>query len=314
MGADARRTAIRASLLASLVMLAGKLTAYLITHSTAIFSDALESCVHGAATALAAFSLWYAARPADSGHPYGHGRIAYFSAGFEGALVFAAAVAVVYGGIAGLVRGPRLQWLGVGLLISGCLALINIVLGLALLRVGRRHNALILVANGKHVLSDVWTTAAAIVGLGLVMITGRPWLDPLAALIIGAGIMLSGVSLVRRAFGGLMDQVDERTADRLIGVLEGQVSGGAISAFHQLRCRMMNDEIWVDVHLLVPGDLSTRDAHTRVSRLEEGIRREFPYSKVRVTSHVEPIDHEAAHPGGHGGVADPLATTPGAAP
>ena len=156
MSRDPRKTAITASLLASVVMLAGKLTAYSLTHSTAIFSDALESVVHGAATGLAAFSLWYAARPADADHPYGHGRIAYFSAGFEGALVFAASVAVISSGVIGLIRGPQLRHLGVG----------------------------------------------------LGMLTRIEWLDPVAALLIGGLIMVSGVSLVRRSFGGLMDQVD----------------------------------------------------------------------------------------------------------
>lgn len=309
MSRDPRKIAITVSLLASVVMLAGKLTAYFLTHSTAIFSDALESVVHGAATTLAAFSLWYAARPADTGHPYGHGRIAYFSAGFEGALVFAASVAVIASGVIGLIRGPQLRHLGVGLGIAGALAVINLVLGVALVRVGRRHNALILVANGKHVLTDMWTTAAAIVGVGLVMLTKIEWLDPVAALLIGGLIMASGVSLIRRSFGGLMDQVDPDVSRRLIESLQEQAAAGSIAGFHQLRCRSLNDELWIDVHLLVPGELPMVEAHTAVSRLEESIRRRFPNDKVHITSHIEPADHESAHPGGHKDATDPLSTT-----
>lgn len=295
-------------------MLAGKLTAYFLTHSTAIFSDALESVVHGAATTLAAFSLWYAARPADTGHPYGHGRIAYFSAGFEGALVFAASVAVISSGVIGLIRGPQLRHLGVGLGIAGALAAINLVLGVALVRVGRRHNALILVANGKHVLSDMWTTAAAIVGVGLVMLTRIEWLDPVAALLIGGLIMASGVSLVRGSFGGLMDQVDPDVSRRLIDSLQEQAAAGSIAGFHQLRCRSLNDELWIDVHLLVPGELPMVEAHAAVSRLEESIRHRFPNDKVHITSHIEPAEHETAHPGGHKGVSDPLSAPSGDKP
>jgi cation diffusion facilitator family transporter len=295
-----------ASLLVSIVMLAGKLTAYLLTHSTAILADAVESVVHGAATGLAAFSLWLAGRPADKEHPYGHGRIAYFSAGFEGALVFAAAVAVIYGGVRGLIHKPQLDNLGLGLAIAAGLAVVNLALGLTLVRIGRRHNALILVANGKHVLADVWTTAAAIVGVGLVMITKVEWLDPLAALLIGVLIMASGLSLVRSSIAGLMDEVDPDVSRRLVKGLQTQVEQGRIVGFHQLRCRLVNDELWVDVHVLVPGEMPAGEAHRAVSQLEEAVHSLFPSQRVHVTSHIEPADHEAAHPGGHRGVSDPL--------
>ena len=290
----------------AVVMLFGKLTAYFLTHSVALLADAAEDVVHGGATAFAAFSLWYAAVPADSRHPYGHGRIAYFSAGFEGALILAAAVAVVWTGITGLVHGTQLQHVGLGLAIAAVLVLINLMLGLTLIRVGRRHNALILVANGRHALADMWTTLAAIVGVALVRITGVPWLDPLAALVIGAWIMLNGVAMARRSFAGLMDSVDPKLAGLLTDCLQEQTNAGRIAGFHQLRCRRLNDEIWVDVHVLVPGDHAITDAHVRVTELEESIRRLFPNDRVNVTSHIEPADHEAAHPGGHEGVSDPL--------
>jgi cation diffusion facilitator family transporter len=303
---DPRKTAITISLLASALMLVGKLTAYLLTHSAAIFSDAAESVVHGAATALAAYSLWLAARPADTRHPYGHGRIAYFSAGFEGALVFAASLAIVYSAVMALIRGPELQRLGLGLAIAGALAAINVVLGLMLVSVGRKHHALILVANGKHVLSDMLTTMAAIVGVSLVLLTGVSWLDPVAALCIGAYIMITGAGLIRKAVGGLMDELEPELSQRLVDGLRRTMSADLIVDFHQLRCRQINDELWVDVHLLVPGELSTLEAHERVTRAEQSVRELFPENKVHITSHIEPADHTAAHPRGHPGVSDPL--------
>lgn len=307
---DPGKIAISVSLLASIVMLVGKLTAYYLTHSTAILSDAAESVVHGAATGLAAFSYWYAARPADTGHPYGHGRIAYFSAGFEGALVLAASVAVMCSGIVGLIRGPQLQHLGAGLVIAGVLAAINLALGLTLVRIGRKHNALILIANGKHVLSDMWTTVAAMAGVGLVMLTGITWLDPLAALIIGGIIMASGISLARRSYAGLMDEVDPDVSQRLIEHLEQRVREGEIAGFHQLRHRCVNNEFWIDVHVLVPGDVPIVDAHDRITALEGSICNLFPSEKVHITSHIEPAEHGAAHPDGHEGLSDPLSTPP----
>jgi cation diffusion facilitator family transporter len=294
------------SLLASVVMLTGKLTAYFLTQSTAILSDAAESLVHGAATGLAAYSLWYAARPADAGHPYGHGRIAYFSAGFEGALILGASIAVILSGVLGLIRGPALRHLGVGLTIAGALALINLVLGLMLVRVGRKHNTLILIANGKHVLSDMWTTGAAILGVGLVLLTGLTWLDPVAAMCIGVYIMATGAKLIRKAVAGLMDQVDPDVSRRLIDGLQQAAREGVIVDFHQLRCRQINDELWVDVHLLVPGELPTAEAHARVTQAEQSIRDLFSSSRIHITSHAEPAEHTAAHPGGHAGVSDPL--------
>ena len=307
MSNDPRKIVMNLSLLAALVMLAGKLTAYSLTHSAAILSDAAESVVHGVATAFAAFSLWYAAQPADAGHPYGHRRIAYFSAGFEGALILAAALAVMWSGVSGLIHGVQLRNLGVGLTIAGSLAIINLVLGIALVRIGRKHNALILISNGKHILTDVLTTAAAVVGVGLVMLTGISWLDPLAALLIGASIMVSGARLARTSFAGLMDQVDPDLTQRLITGLGGCVGDGLIAGFHQLRCRRTDDEVWVDVHVLIPGELPMNTAHVRVTSVEEALRELFPQDRMHITSHLEPADHEAAHPGGHADAGDPLA-------
>lgn len=306
MAKDPGKIAIRISLAVSAIMLAGKLTAYFLTHSTAILGDALESVVHGGATGLAAFAYWYAAKPADPDHPYGHGRIAYFSAGFEGALVLAAAFAVMLSGIGGLLYGPDLKRVGVGVAITGSLALINLVLGTFLIRIGRRRNAMILVANGKHVLSDVWTTAAAIVGLSLVLVFQIELLDPVAALVISVVIMVSGASLVRGAYAGLMDKADPAVTEALIRELRERQAEGLIDQYHQLRCRRTNNELWIDVHLLLPGDLKLESAHTRVTLLEEAVRALFPDRTVHVTSHMEPAEHAAAHPEGHEGLPDPL--------
>ncbi len=295
-----------ASLLVSVLMLAGKTVAFYLTRSDAVLADAAESIIHLAATGLAAYSLWYAARPSDANHPYGHGRIAYFSAGFEGALVLATACAVIYVGITHLRAPDGPRNLGVGIAIGAVLAATNLGLGLALLRVGRRHNALVLIANGKHVLTDVWTTAAAIVGLVLVRLTGIAWLDPAAAIAIGGLIMFSGVSLLKGSFAGLMDQVDPQVLARLGEAIGRHVSSGELSGFHQLRCRRLNEELWVDVHLQIPGDVTTHEAHARATRLEETVRTTFPDYCVHVLTHIEPDEHDAAHPDGYREPHDPL--------
>ena len=296
---EPRKLAMRISLLVSVLMLAGKLTAYALTHSTAMLADAAESVVHGAATGFAAFSLWYASRPADTAHPYGHGRIVYFSTGFEGALVLAASVAVVYTAVRGLIHGVELQRLGVGLILAGSLAAVNLVLGLMLVSVGRKLHALVLVANGKHVLSDFWTTAGAILGVGLVKLTGVVWLDPVAALLLAGWIMITGISLVRRAYAGLMDEVDPQMSDRLMQGLEGAIRKGLITDYHELRCREINDQFFIDVHLLIAGAVPIAEAHARATQVEESLGKLFPEDRVRIASHIEPAEHETAHPTGH---------------
>jgi cation diffusion facilitator family transporter len=295
---DPRYVVMLCSLAASIVMLAGKLTAYYLTRSHAFFADAAESVVHGAATALAAFSLWYAARPADREHPYGHGRIAYFSAGFEGALVLGAATMVVYEGLRGLFAPTELRNVGAGLLLSGGLAAINLALGLALLIIGRRRHSVVLAANGEHVLSDVWTTAAALLGVFLASSTGVKWLDPAAALVLGVLIMVNGLRLIRKSFGALMDSADAGLVQRIVDGLKNAVSLGQIVAFHQLRCRQVNDAVWMEVHMLVPGGISIEEAHRRVTVVEEQLKADFGDQVLQITSHIEPRDHDAAHPRG----------------
>jgi len=307
---DPRKIVMRISLGASVVMLSGKMLAFFLTHSAVILSDAAESVVHGFATGFAAIALWYSARPADANHPYGHGRIAFFSAGFEGSLVFVASLSVMYMGVHALIQGPQLRNLELGLAITGGLAGINLVLGTTLIRVGKKHNEIILVANGRHVLSDMWTSAAAIIGVGLVMITGFVWLDPVAAILVGAYIMTTGLRLMRESFAGLMDELDPEVANTLTSVLNDAVRQEQITGFHQLRCRKANKELWVDVHILVPDEMRTDEAHSRVTAVEDAIRSSFPSDHVHITSHVEPADHETAHPDEHMGFGDPLADAP----
>ena len=307
---DPRRRVIKISLLMSVVMLVGKVAAYLMTNSAALFADAAESVVHGVATGLAAFSLWYAARPADANHPYGHGRIAYFSAGFEGALVLAASLVVFGSGFTALFSDRELERLEIGVGISVLLAVINLILGVTLVRTGKKYDSLILVANGKHVLSDMWTTVAALIGVGLVMATGYKILDAAAALIIGTWIMLSGISLIRESFSGLMDEVEPALWKHLVDHLDQAVADRTIVDFHHLRCRQVNDETWVDVHMLVPNELSVTEAHERVTRVEEAISSSYDGRKMWITTHIEPADHALAHPKGHPGLGDPLKQQP----
>jgi cation diffusion facilitator family transporter len=296
-----------ASLGVAVLMLAGKLAAYFITGSTAILSDALESVIHLFATGIAAVSLWYAAQPPDSSHPYGHGKIAYFSSAFEGVLIALAAIAIVATAVEALVTGPELQQLGVGLAITAVLAAINAVLGVSLIRVGRKHNAIVLVANGQHVLTDMWTSLGVLVGVGLVWATGILWLDPVVAVLVGANIIWTSFRLLVRSYEGLMEKVESKDTARIVERLQVAEQEGAVSGWHQLRHRRVNDQVWIEVHLLFPPSLSITEAHARATAVEADVRALFPKDDVLVTSHLEPETHEHAHLAGesvHDALAD----------
>ncbi len=295
------------SLAMSAVMLAGKLTAYFVSGSTAILSDAAESVIHGAATGFAFYSLWRSRQPADTTHPYGYEKMAYLSAGFEGALIFVAGGYIFYEAVADLIRGPEVRDLGLGLLITAALCLINLVLGLALVDVGQRQQLLILEANGKHVLTDMWTSLGVLVGVALVWLTDIVWLDPLIAIAVGLNIGWSAYGLLRKAIAGLLDVADPKAAETLIGCLEAAQQRGDISGYHQLRLRQSGQRLWAEVHLLVPSGLSVADAHHRAEALEDAVREQLQPAPVQLTTHVEPADHDSAHPEGHPGLNDPFA-------
>lgn len=303
---DPRRRAMSLSLAVSFLMLGGKLTAYFLTGSAAIFSDAAESVVHLLATAFVGFSLWYAFQPPDTGHPYGHGKIAYFSSGLEGMLIIVAAIAIVYTAVRDLVLGPSLARLETGLLILAGLTLVNLALGLYLVRTGRRYNNLMLVSNGQHVLTDMWTSVGVLVGIGLVHITDILWLDPTVAILVALNILWTGFSLVRRSVSGLMERADDAYTTTMLDVLDKARKEGVVSQYHQLRHRRVHDQLWVEYHLLFPEDLTITEAHDRSHEVEDRITAAFPRDDVFVTAHLEPDHHEHAHPDGHAEPADPL--------
>ena len=302
----ARRRAMALSLAVSVLMLVGKLAAAALTGSTAIFSDAAESVIHLFATGFAGFSLWYAATPPDPDHPYGHGKISYFASAVEGTLILLAAL--VIGGLAvqDLVAGPNLRQLDLGLLLIGGLTAVNLALGWYLIRTGRRTNSLVLVSNGQHVMTDMWTSLGVIVGVGLVWLTGVRWLDPVVGLAVAANILWTATSLLRRSVYGLMDEADPDATQALLDELTEAKADGTIAEYHQVRHRRSGDQVWVEYHLMFPGDMSIREAHARSHEVEDRVDALFPEDEVHVTAHLEPRRHEEAHPEGHREPADPL--------
>jgi cation diffusion facilitator family transporter len=242
------------------LMLAAKYQAYRMTGSTAVLSDALESIVNVLAAVFALGGLLFAGRPADRNHPYGHGKIEFFSAAFEGGLIAFASILIVYEAVRSLVAGSDVHQIGLGLLIVLGSALVNLALGLYLVRTGRRYVSLTLIADGQHVLADVWTSAGIIVGLGLVRLTGRAWLDPVVALLVALWLMATGFRLVRHAAGGLLDEEDPLLLKRVLDALQKYVGGGVIRV-HHLRAIRSGRFQHVEAHLVVPEFWSVEHAH-----------------------------------------------------
>lgn len=286
---------MRLSLVIGFVMLVLKMGAYMLTGSAAILGDAAESVVHVAAVMFAAFSLWLAEKPADEDHRYGHSKIAFFSAGVEGALIVLAAVFIIQQSISKWMAGSTPGNLDKGVLLTVATIVINGALGGYLVTTGRRKGSLILVANGKHVLTDSWTSIGALVGLGLVHFTGWPGWDPICGLIMAGNIIVSGYGLLQQSVSGLMDTADPMLADELERHLDASTKAHGVG-FHELRHRDSGQQHWVDVHLLFPANILLRDAHRIATQIEQEVCAKVNRPIV-ITSHLECWeDHETLHP------------------
>ena len=261
--AEDARIRLRAGLISltvALLMLAAKYQAYRMTGSTAVLSDALESIVNVVAAVFALGGLVFAGRPADRNHPYGHGKIEFFSAAFEGGLIAFASVVIVYEAVLILLAGAAVRQISAGAVIVLVTGLVNLVLGWYLVRTGRRYNSLTLVADGKHVIADFWTSAGVVVGLLLVQLTGLAWLDPLVALLVALSLMWTGFRLVRHAAGGLLDEEDPALLSRVLAALQRYVGHGVIRV-HHLRAIRSGRFHHVEAHLVVPEFWSVDRAH-----------------------------------------------------
>jgi cation diffusion facilitator family transporter len=289
---------MRLSLVVGFGMLVGKVTAYAITGSAAILSDAAESVIHVIAVAFAAFSLRMSERPADARFPYGYERIAFFSAGFEGALIVLAACTIIYAAIRKWIEGLALEQLGWGTLLVAGAGLLNAALGWYLVRTGRRSGSIILEANGKHVLTDSWTSVGVVAGLLLVIWTGWTPFDPILAILVAINILWSGSGLIRRSVSGLMDYSDpevDRQLHKAMGVLALELR----VLYHGLRFRHTGHRVLAEVHLLFPFQTPVGAAHEAATRIEEELPRRVPFD-LEVVTHLEAQeDHERVHQRAH---------------
>jgi cation diffusion facilitator family transporter len=266
--------------------------AYLLTGSVGLLSDAAESLVNLVAAVIALVALTVSARPADDSHQYGHGKAEYFSAGIEGLMIFVAAAIIMVEAVDRLMHPQPLERLGVGLLITLVATAINGAVGLLLLRRGREHRSATLVADGKHLMTDVWTSAGVLVGIGLVAITGWLPLDALVAIAVAINILVVGTRLVMESSSHLLDAA--LTADDVAAVRDVLATHRSDDVtFHGLQTRASGRQRFVSFHVLVPGGWSVQQAHDLVETVEDDVRARL--DGVHVTTHVEPREDERSY-------------------
>jgi cation diffusion facilitator family transporter len=280
------------SILAALATIAIKTGAWWLTGSVGLLSDALESIVNLVAAAMTLWMLALSARPPTEEHAYGYSKAEYFSSGLEGALIFAAALAIAWAALDRLLHPQPLERVGLGLVLSVGASLINFVVARVLLKAARRYQSIALEADAHHLMTDVWTSFGVVVAVGAVALTEWNWLDPIIALLVAANIVFTGFSLVRRSALGLLDRSLPGEQRATIESLLQRHRDQGID-FHALRTRAAAGRSFVSVHLLVPGAWTVQQAHDVAERIEGEIAAAVP--GVSVFTHTEPREDPSSY-------------------
>ena len=280
------------SIVAALITMALKGIAAWVTGSVGMLSDALESFVNLGAALLALWMLRVAVGPPDEKHPFGYSKAEYFSAVAEGVLIIVAALAIVAAALPRLIAPQPIDAIGVGLVISLAATAINLAVALVLLRASRQHNSVALEADAHHLLTDVWTSIGVVLGVGAVALSGWLIVDPLIGIAVAVYIVWTGVGVIRRSVWGLMDRaLPESELENIRAVLEPYKAKGL--DYHALRTRRAGRRRLVELHLLVPGEISVREGHRAADEIEERIRALLPGTAV--LTHLEPIEDAASY-------------------
>ena len=279
------------SIAAAVATIALKAAAWLLTGSVGFLSDAAESIVNVVGALVALIAIRVSVRPPDDDHAYGHEKAEYLSAGAEGALILAAAVGIAWVAVARLLDPQPLSDVGVGVAVSAVAAGLNLIVATLLIRVGHEQRSITLEADGRHLMTDVWTSIGVIVGVIAVLLTGWERLDPIIALLVAINIVRTGIQLLGRSAGGLMDHaLGPAEQAEIQAVLDAHREDGV--EFHALRTRQAGRRAFVSLHLLVPGAWTVQQGHDLAERVERDLRERLPYATV--FTHVEPREDAAS--------------------
>ena len=283
-----RLRAMTLALVVGALLMAVKFLAYFVTGSAAILSDALESIINVVASGFVLYSIYLSHQPPDKSHPYGHGKIDYFAVGFEGALIILAAGAILYKAIPAFFQVRVITQLDFGIVLVVGTSAVNLLLGLFLIRTGRKTRSAPVEADGKHLITDVYTSVGVVIGLVLVRLTGWSLWDPITACAVAVNIVVTGWHLVKQSFGRLMDEADPELLGKIVGILNEHRRPDWID-IHQLRTRHYGNKVHVDFHLVVPRSLGLLEAHLEAKEIEEKILGSLA-EVAEVIVHVDPCE------------------------
>jgi cation diffusion facilitator family transporter len=258
----------------SVLLLAVKITAYYYTHSVSILTDALESIVNVVAGFIGLYSLYIASKPRDSDHPYGHGKAEFLSAAIEGTMIGAAGAIILYKAIQHLINPVALQKIDFGMALVGITAVINFLVGYYCLRTGKKNDSAALIASGKHLQTDTWSTIGIVAGLALLYFTGYIWIDSVVAGLFGLFIIFTGYKIVRSSVAGIMDEADVKLLNRMVEILNADRRENWVD-LHNFRVIKYGSVLHVDCHLTVPWYLNVNEAHNEIDALAELIKKNF---------------------------------------
>lgn len=270
----------------SVLILIGKFIAFWVTNSVGILTDAMESIVNVVAGLISLYSLWYAAKPKDKDHPFGHGKIELISASLEGMLIMAAGVLIIYEGVKRLFLPAQIASLDVGILIIAVSGLINYLMGWYSIRTGRKYNSIALVAGGKHLQSDTYSTIGLVAGLILLYFTKIAWIDSALALIFGAVIVITGVSILRKTIANLLDAADDQVLHTMVETIAKSRQPDWID-IHKTKAIKYGSSIFIDCDLTVPWYYTVMQGHKIADDLRDALVEEFG-SRVQVSVHSDP--------------------------
>ncbi len=251
-----------------------KITAWYITKSVAILTDALESTVNVIAGFIGLYSLYVAAKPRDEDHPYGHGKAEFVSAAVEGTLILIAGFVIIYESIDNFVHPHQIQKLDYGIILVAITAGVNFFVGYFSEKKGRKNNSLALMASGKHLQTDTWSTIGIIIGLGLILLTGYTWLDGVVTIIFAFIIIYTGYKILRSSLAGIMDEIDKDLLSQLVVILNNNRRVNWID-LHNLRVIKYGGQLHIDCHMTVPWYLNVHEAHAEIDALIALIKKEF---------------------------------------
>ncbi|RZL17839.1 MAG: cation transporter [Pedobacter sp.] len=288
-----QKKAILIALIVSIALMLAKFIAFFITRSNAVLTDAAESIVNVIAGSFAFYSIYLSTQPRDENHPYGHGKVEFFSAFVEGILILIAGLIIIGRSVYSLIEPEQVKDLASGTTIIAVTGLINLLMGAYLIKIGKKYHSVTLQADGRHLLTDTFTSAGIVAGLILILLTGMVWLDSVISVLVGFYIIFTGYKLTRRSVGGLMDESDVILVKEVVGILQRNRQDPWIDV-HNLRTQQYGPELHIDCHVTLPYYFDLSQVHKEISEIDQLVNNDA-MRKTEFFIHADPCLPQCCH-------------------